>query len=143
MNNLNVEKFKEPIGYWKTKNGNENYPEPVVDSITDVVLYIYIVDKLVQCFAQASEKYSEYNNRKRVDHDNYDPDLYDSLYGIEFRLIAYRGYSNCRICGCRNGSNELEIKKGDTIYMIPEGYLHYLIDHKVGIDTKLLGVFDV
>lgn len=50
----------------------------------------------------------------------------------------YRGWSNCRLCGKQNGSKELEIIRGDTKYRIPEGYLHYLEDHHVGYDPRLL-----
>lgn len=50
----------------------------------------------------------------------------------------YRGWSNCRLCGKQNGSKELEIIRGDTKYRIPEGYLHYLEDHHVGYDQRLL-----
>lgn len=50
----------------------------------------------------------------------------------------YRGWSNCRLCGKQNGSKELEIIRGDTKYRIPEGYVHYLEDHHVGYDPRLL-----
>jgi hypothetical protein len=50
----------------------------------------------------------------------------------------YRGWSNCRLCGKQNGSKELEIIRGDTKYRIPEGYVHYLEDHRVGYDLRLL-----
>jgi hypothetical protein len=52
----------------------------------------------------------------------------------------YRGWSNCRLCGKSNGSKELEIIRGNVKYLIPEGYLHYLVDHNVGYDLRLLEV---
>lgn len=53
-------------------------------------------------------------------------------------LVSYRGASTCRICGQMNGYEELEIIKGSTKYRIPDGYLHYLTDHRVGYDPRLL-----
>lgn len=52
----------------------------------------------------------------------------------------YRGWSNCRLCGKHNGSKELEIIHGDVKYRIPEGYLHYLEDHQVAYDLRLLEI---
>jgi len=40
---------------------------------------------------------------------------------------AYRGWSNCRICGCMNGS--VTYHRGDWSW--PEGYAHYIKEHKV------------
>jgi hypothetical protein len=40
---------------------------------------------------------------------------------------AYMGYSNCRICGCRNGSGELT----DGVFIWPEGLGHYVREHNV------------
>lgn len=52
-------------------------------------------------------------------------------------MESYRGSSTCRICHKLNGWKELEIIRGDTKYSIPEGYLHYLVDHRVGYDPRL------
>ncbi len=40
----------------------------------------------------------------------------------------YRGWSDCRICGKKNGESEYII---DNKYIVPEGYLHYIINHKI------------
>ena len=53
-------------------------------------------------------------------------------------LTSYRGSSTCRLCGKMNGYKELEIIRGSIKYRIPEGYLHYLEDHAVGYDQRLL-----
>lgn len=53
-------------------------------------------------------------------------------------IVQYRGWSTCRLCGKRNGIGELEIIQGRIKYSIPEGYLHYLEDHNVGVDPTLL-----
>ena len=51
----------------------------------------------------------------------------------------YKGWSECRLCGCMNGSKELEWK-GLTI---PEGYRHYLVIHNVAPDPRLLDAIRV
>lgn len=47
---------------------------------------------------------------------------------------AYRGWSTCRICGTMNGSTCLT--DGEFVY--PEGYSHYILDHGVNPDSRLL-----
>jgi hypothetical protein len=42
-------------------------------------------------------------------------------------VVAYRGYSPCRICDQSNGSREYHY--GGWIW--PQGYIHYLRDHNV------------
>lgn len=39
----------------------------------------------------------------------------------------FRGWSQCRVCGCVNGSQDYH--RGE--YTWPEGYLHYVIMHDV------------
>ena len=57
-------------------------------------------------------------------------------------LVSYRGSSNCRLCGKLNGWHELEIIRGSTKWIIPEGYVHYLEDHRVGYDPELIEALD-
>jgi hypothetical protein len=40
---------------------------------------------------------------------------------------AYKGSSNCRICGRINGSTDLS----DGVWVWPKGFVHYVIDHYV------------
>ncbi len=40
---------------------------------------------------------------------------------------AYRGWSDCRICGKMNGSRDLT----DGVYVWPEGLAHYIEKHDV------------
>lgn len=47
---------------------------------------------------------------------------------------AYRGWSNCRICGKMNGS--VCMTNGEFVY--PEGYAHYILDHNIEPDVRLL-----
>jgi len=44
-----------------------------------------------------------------------------------FRGEAYMGYSTCRICGKDNGTADFS----DGFYVWPEGFAHYLSEHKV------------
>jgi hypothetical protein len=53
-------------------------------------------------------------------------------------MQEYRGSSYCRLCQKKNGYKELEIIRGNVKYCIPEGYMHYLEDHHVGYDPRLL-----
>jgi len=55
-------------------------------------------------------------------------------------MTQYRGSSDCRLCGKSNGSREWEVIRGDTKYLVPEGYVHYLEEHRVGYDLRLLDV---
>ena len=63
----------------------------------------------------------------------------------DFKLVAdyidnvmktgsrYRGSSSCRLCGKLNGSSD----KYDDKFLCPEGYSHYIRDHKVVPDKDL------
>lgn len=39
----------------------------------------------------------------------------------------YKGFSACRICGCKNGSEEFIIDE----WIWPSGFSHYVLDHQV------------
>jgi len=41
--------------------------------------------------------------------------------------VPYRGWSNCRVCGCMNGSEDY-LRDG---YTWPSGYIHYITAHGV------------
>lgn len=41
--------------------------------------------------------------------------------------LTYRGSSTCRLCGCRNGSEEYTVKS----WTWPAGLLHYITEHNV------------
>ena len=41
--------------------------------------------------------------------------------------VSYRGWSNCRICGCMNGTEDYE-RAG---FVWPSGYLHYITQHDI------------
>lgn len=52
-----------------------------------------------------------------------------ALENIQRRSVLhhYKGWSNCRICGCRNGSGEYQ----NDGWRWPQGYQHYVEDHNV------------
>lgn len=41
--------------------------------------------------------------------------------------VRYRGWSNCRVCGCVNGSDTFHAKG----WQWPSGFAHYVRDHNV------------
>ncbi len=53
--------------------------------------------------------------------------LFDLLSDPNIKVIAYRGFSSCRICGKVNGSREWETSR----YIIPCGLPHYITEHNV------------
>lgn len=53
---------------------------------------------------------------------------------------SYFGYSNCRLCGLKNGISEYWIDYQDITYIIPIGYFHYLEQHNVKMDDKLIEI---
>lgn len=46
---------------------------------------------------------------------------------VRARKRHYKGWSTCRICGCKNGSAEFSYK--NVIW--PSGLMHYITDHNV------------
>ncbi len=63
-----------------------------------------------------------------------------SYFDLFLNKENYRGWSNCRICGEMNGCGEYHIqdKINDVLYVIPEGYKHYLKEHLIGPDLENL-----
>jgi hypothetical protein len=61
---------------------------------------------------------------------------------VDYTVEAYRGLSGCRICGIMNGNEEHEVTLGDTKYLIPKGYVHYLKDHHIAPDPQLQTMFN-
>jgi hypothetical protein len=45
----------------------------------------------------------------------------------EAQSISYRGYSPCRICGSRNGSQSFQL----DVWEWPSGFRHYVAEHEV------------
>ena len=58
------------------------------------------------------------------------------------KSISCNGYSPCRLC-CdhkNNGSSEYTISYKEEKYVIPSGYFHYVNDHNVKIDDRLVDI---
>lgn len=54
---------------------------------------------------------------------------------------SYFGYSHCRLCKLdKNEYFEYWINYNNYTYVIPAGYFHYLIEHNVKIDDKLVEI---
>ncbi len=45
----------------------------------------------------------------------------------EAQSVSYRGFSHCRLCGCRNGSQSFRL----DVWEWPAGFRHYVAEHKV------------
>lgn len=46
----------------------------------------------------------------------------------------YKGFSTCRFCNCINGTSD----QSDSVYIWPEGYVHYLEHHHVKPDESFI-----
>jgi hypothetical protein len=44
------------------------------------------------------------------------------------KMSTYWGWTNCRLCGIKNGDSEYVF---DNKYIVPEGYIHYITKHKI------------
>jgi len=49
------------------------------------------------------------------------------MIGELAKIKYYKGWSNCRICGCKNGSTECEFNG----WVWPSGLKHYIEEHNV------------
>lgn len=73
-------------------------------------------------------------NTRTPDHDLLLSKLQILINTIDKKnVIQYKGMSKCRICDKFNGSQEYRIAN----FCIPEGYIHYLQVHNVGMDERL------
>jgi hypothetical protein len=46
---------------------------------------------------------------------------------------AYMGFSECRVCGCRNGSGE----RTNATFVWPDGLSHYVREHQVRLPEQV------
>ena len=53
---------------------------------------------------------------------------------------SFFGFSKCRLCNLKNGTSEFLINYNKKTYIIHEGYFHYIKDHNVKIDNKLVEI---
>lgn len=63
-----------------------------------------------------------------------------SKWGTGLGKMGYMGFSNCRICGCRNGATEFYDPRpnGAHGWRWPEGFRHYVEAHNVEPSTAFL-----
>jgi hypothetical protein len=47
------------------------------------------------------------------------------------RKNHYKGWSNCRVCGCQNGSSDYNFRQDGVYYIWPNGLRHYVVEHNV------------
>jgi len=52
----------------------------------------------------------------------------------QFCSTVYKGWSTCRICGCKNWSADMT----DGTYVWPSGFQHYVLGHNVKPTSKFL-----
>lgn len=71
-----------------------------------------------------------------VDLDPAADDLDDVAEYLErgFVVARFMGPSLCRICGCRNGANDLS----DGVFIWPQGLSHYLAVHSVKLPAPIV-----
>ncbi len=61
-------------------------------------------------------------------------EILDRLSKLETKahVIAYKGWSTCRICGCGNGTTEFNYKG----WVWPSGLRHYIEKHNVRVSPE-------
>lgn len=55
-------------------------------------------------------------------------------------LDIYFSYSKCKLCNYKEGFIEYKIIYDDITYVIPNEYFHYLENHNIKIDKKLVEI---
>ena len=128
------------IGYWREDFNSETQSLPmpvameaVIGSTSEVLLYRETTAKLRYIQGHLINELSRNNFL-----GNFDTTV--QIDGLLCSIIAYRGFSRCRICGCTNGSKELTIRSPDGDVVVPEGYLHYIDYHHIEIDSWLTSI---
>jgi hypothetical protein len=108
-------------GFWWSEQ-NPDLPMPIAQAPwTGQSQFL----QLLQCLEQKYMKcYREYVNQYNAHRT---PAPVDPGH-----VIAYRGWSTCRICGTHNGSREFHVDG----WQWPEGYRHYLSAHNVEPDPE-------
>lgn len=97
-------------GFWKNDE-NPDYPFPLETDIPNSSIFIKKLKLLM---------------------NNKDSEKTRTIGDFEVSVIHYRGFSPCRLCNLQtNGSREYTFIKNKTKFVVPEGYLHYLITHNV------------
>lgn len=115
------------IGYW-SKTGSEIQ----VDSISSIEKSI-IISRLEQVRKEIPIPFFKITDDRKIKKE-----VKTFSFGAKVTYKGYRGSSRCRLCGCRNGSLEYRVHINGQVLVVPEGYVHYLRDHNVVVDKRLL-----
>lgn len=54
--------------------------------------------------------------------------------------IEYLGFSKCRICNIDNGCKEYKLIYNNDMYILPEGFIHYIESHNVHPTEKIINL---
>ena len=85
-------------------------------------------------------------SRNEVSELPWPTDYYDPHWDDEEREViaayldggktdaSYKGWSECRVCGCMNGSCDMT----DGIYLWPEGLAHYVREHNIRLPREFM-----
>lgn len=98
-------------GYWFSNDSNESkhYPFPKATSEPVDPNFIDKLETIMSFGLTGSSKQTD--NRVTIE--------------------SYFGSSECRLCGCSNGSQEFTLVNNGTTFRVPNGILHYYKDHNV------------
>ena len=109
INNKIQFKMDKKIGFWrKLQNINlEDLPYPIISN-----------KKYSNIFINKCKDWIELNER-----------IFDYPGEVSF-CVAYRWFSECRICRKPNGHLEYTYKN----FIFPSGIFHYIVDHNIEID---------
>lgn len=98
------------VGYWRNKEDSPLYPK--TQRLPDVT-------------------------KLAADDPPYEPEVLEHILAYlndeKHERVQYRGRSNCRICDCANGSEDVS----DGRYRWPSGLGHYLEEHNVKLPFGL------
>lgn len=129
---ISIVRGRRCVGYWASRQGHP-YPERPQDNgmpLPDPRDLVYWQWPWAEAVAESLEA----PFRLREGHD------YGRLGEPDRRVIAYRGYSGCRLCDPHedhyrhNGTREFD----DGTYVWPEGLAHYVRVHGVRLDTEFV-----
>jgi hypothetical protein len=72
---------------------------------------------------------------------NFDLDLdifYEQLlFELSIKFKSYCGFSYCRMCNKHNnGNKDIIFKTIDEIVYVPDGYLHYILNHAIYVPNE-------
>jgi len=119
------------VGYWKS---TKDAPNPIASTATELTLaYLSkLSPKAAEALASLAVGITEadlLDPRTLVDANWHPLEKQLVLAHLKRGKVhqAWMGFSNCRFCGCENGTRDMS----DGVYVWPEGFAHYLLVHHV------------